>query len=154
MAYSSLHIVSQHVSGSKPESDGIDIITPAKEIDPTSTVTNTTFAHFLGATLGISISFSIFQNQFLLNLTTHSSFSSLAHLYAMDSIALVTRLPFGEDESSTAQMADVYIKSFRTVWIVLAVFAGTALVMSAFLKEEKVAQEATIPINLDQAYIV
>jgi hypothetical protein len=154
IAYSSLHIASQSITASaRVETDGIDKITTGIVTDPTSIVANTAFSHLLGATFGVSISFSIFQNQFLANLTK-SSFSPLAHLYATDAIALVTRVPTGEDGTNVARMVDAYVGSLRTVWIVLAVFAGVALVASLGMKEREITQEVTVLIKLDEAYIV
>jgi hypothetical protein len=51
-------------------------------------------------------------------------------------------------------MVDAYVGSLRTVWIVLAVFAGVALVASLGMKEREITQEVTVLIKLDEAYIV
>ncbi|KAF2711951.1 MFS general substrate transporter [Pleomassaria siparia CBS 279.74] len=129
-------------------------LTTPEAVDPTTTVTNFTFAQFLGQTFGVAFGFAIFQNEFLTNLTKEESFEYYITSYVQHSTALVTKIPRGEDGSNAAAMADIFVNSLRPVWIVMAAFAGLALVASAFMKEKEVAQSVVPDLNVDQAYVV
>lgn len=153
--YPSLHISSQLAKSTNPKSDGIDVITATEEVDHTSAVTRFTFFQFLGQTLGVTIGFTVFQNRFLANLTANETFKNYAVQYVKGSVALVTRVPLGENGSPAAEMVDVYVHSLRAVWIVMAALAGTTLLVSLFMKEKEMAR-SKVPelIVLDEAYIV
>lgn len=120
-------------------------------------VTNFMFFQLLGKTFGVAITTSIFQNELLKNLLKNPTFEKFAMQYTKDAVALVIRVratPGGEG-SPKAQIADAYVGSLRVIWIVMAVMAGIAMIVSCFMKprESKITREVEMK-NLQEGYVV
>ncbi|KAF2470723.1 MFS general substrate transporter [Lindgomyces ingoldianus] len=115
----------------------------------TSAVTNYGFFQTLGQTLGVAIGSAVFQNQLHEQLLENKMLERLAIVYAKDSIALIQTIramPGGEGTLKT-DLADAYVDSMRTIWIIMAALAGTALVVSFFTKAVFVTQESAAEQN-------
>ncbi|KAF1948410.1 MFS general substrate transporter [Byssothecium circinans] len=117
-------------------------------------ITNYTFFHFLGKTVGVAMATSIFQNEIFKNLSKNPTYSEFARKYTNDAVALVARIRATEGGPGSAkeQIMDIYIKSLKMVWIVVAVLAALAFVNSFFMmpKETQVVEE----VEMDRSYVV
>lgn len=98
-------------------------------------VTNSSWFHYVGKSFGVAIATCIFQNRLFRQLDANKIYHKFAREYTNDSVALLVRIratPGGEG-SARVQIEDMYVKSLRSVWILMAVLAGVALMASCFM---------------------
>ena len=120
-------------------------------------VTNYGFFHILGKTFGIAVGSSIFGNELLHHFRSIPSVKDYARNYAKDGVALVARIratPGGEG-STRMMITDAYVDTLKVVWIVLAAFAGLALLISILGRPREAKPRRDVEMmNLDPEYIV
>ncbi|KAJ4297665.1 hypothetical protein N0V90_005559 [Kalmusia sp. IMI 367209] len=120
-------------------------------------VTNSSWFHYLGKSFGVGIATCIFENRLFKQLAANSIYHNFAREYANDSVSLLVRIratPGGRG-SAKVQIADMYIQSLKSIWILMAVLAGLALLASCFMmpKAPRKDEEAEMK-NLDESYVV
>lgn len=110
-------------------------------------VTNSSFFHCLGKAFGVGLATCIFQNRLLRQLDANEIYHNFANGYAVDSVSLLVRIRAtpGGPGSPKVQIADMYVESLKSVWTLMAVLAGIALLASCFMmpkvtKEDKEAE--------------
>jgi hypothetical protein len=120
-------------------------------------VTNSSYFHYLGKAFGVGLSTCVFQNRLLHQLDASETYHNFAKEYAVESVALLVRIRAtpGGPGSAKVQIADMYVQSLKSVWIMMAVLAGVALVASCFMMPNapKEEQEAEMK-NIDGSYMV
>lgn len=145
--YPSLHTASELIAEQEEEDNG----------KSRRAVTNYTFFQLLGKSFGVAIATSVFENEFFKHLRSNPLFERFAKEYTTDAVALVTRVraTTGGEGSPKTQIADAYVDSLKTIWILMAVLAGLALVVSCFMmpKESRKKQDVEMK-NLDEGYVV
>jgi hypothetical protein len=104
------------------------------------------FIALLGATLGIAIGGTVFQNEMTRLAGDLSDIPGLAEITGENAgaaVAAVQQLP----SSAKAIVVENYAKSMRMVWIVLSAFAGTGLVVSFAIGTHELHKELS-PENI------
>ncbi|KAF2639122.1 MFS general substrate transporter [Massarina eburnea CBS 473.64] len=132
-----------------------ELIAAQDESRARRTITNYTFFHFLGKTVGVAMGTCIFENELLKNLRRNETFSEFAQKYTNDAVALVARIsvtPNGGAGSAKEQIMDIYIQALKMVWMIVAVLAALAFINSIFMMPKE--KNRHDDLELDQAYVV
>ncbi|KAL1606712.1 hypothetical protein SLS60_004119 [Paraconiothyrium brasiliense] len=120
-------------------------------------VTNSSYFHYLGKAFGVGLATCIFQNRLLHQLDASEIYHGFAKEYAVESVSLLVRIRAtpGGPGSAKVQIADMYVESLKSVWTLMAVLAGIALLASCFMmpKVPKAEKEAEMK-NIDGSYVV
>lgn len=120
-------------------------------------ITNASWFHYLGKSIGVAVATCVFENRLFAQLDANEVYHKYAREYANVSVALLVRIratPGGEG-SAKVQIADMYSNSLKSVWILLAVLAGVALLGSCFMMPKVPKKERDAEMrNLDGGYVV
>jgi hypothetical protein len=123
-----------------------------------SAVVNLAFFKSLGQTSGVAIGACAFQNHVYKQLLRHPELPHSAKDYTRDLIVLVDTLRkagLAKEPSLNTQILDGYIGSIRVVWIIMAAFAGGAMIASFIMKHPNRQVERSTELKpLNEAYVV
>lgn len=93
-------------------------------------VTMFVFIRSVGQTVGVAIGGAIFQNAMRKKLLTYPLLADRAAEFAREASSLVQVVKAMADGPEKAQLLESYVYALRTVWIVMAALAGTAMIGS------------------------
>jgi len=120
-------------------------------------VTNSSWFHYLGKAFGVAIGTCVFENRVFHHMDGNATFHDYAREYANDSVSLLVRIratPGGEG-SAKVQIADMYVDSLKSIWILMAVLAGLALLSSCFMMPKAWRKEEVEQLkDVDNTYAV
>lgn len=144
--FPSLHTASELIAGREDD-----------EEKQRRAVTNAAWFHYLGKAGGVAVGTCVFENRLFGMLDASEVYHEYAREYANVSVALLVRIratPGGEG-SPKVQIADMYAESLKSVWILLAVLAGVALLGSCFMmpRVTKASKDAEME-NMNGGYVV
>ncbi|CAI6281877.1 unnamed protein product [Periconia digitata] len=92
------------------------------------------FLRAFGQTLGVAVGGVVFQNQMKRKMLTYPLLADKAAEYSKDAAGLVQIIKAMPEGDMKLQLRESYTDALRYIWIVMTVFAGVALIASAFIK--------------------
>ncbi|KAL9095161.1 MAG: hypothetical protein Q9165_002417 [Trypethelium subeluteriae] len=99
------------------------------------------FARSLGQCLGVAICGVIFQNRMFANLQNYPDLAGRASEYSRDASSLVLTLKGMSDGAQKQELLQAYADSLQTVWLVMCILSGVAMIGSFFVKRVSLDRE-------------
>lgn len=99
------------------------------------------FLRVFGQSLGVAIGGVVFQNQIKQKLLAYPLLAPMATEYSKDATALVGIIKVMQEGTAKAQLIQAYADSLKTIWLVMCVMSGVAMIANAFIKGYTLEQE-------------
>ncbi|KAL2406543.1 MFS transporter L2 [Exophiala dermatitidis] len=107
------------------------------------------FFRNFGMSVGVAIGGVIFQNEMVKNLKHYPDLAAQASSLAADAAALVQIINDTPAGQRKLELRTAYVKSLRTVWIVLTALAAVCLIASYFVK----AYDMNVALETEQGLV-